>query len=68
MIESPCTRKCKLNAAKTLCEGCHRTLGEVKGWLESSDKDKRKILELCEERQKWEIAKKEVDSPSSHTR
>lgn len=43
-VPSPCTNICKLSPVTGYCEGCHRTIGEIAGWSEYSDKQKRAVL------------------------
>ena len=41
-VVSPCINVCKMEAG--LCVGCLRTLGEIAGWANAGDDDKRLIL------------------------
>lgn len=41
-IESPCIQKCKLNNGK--CEGCNRTLDQIRNWSKYTDEERLKII------------------------
>lgn len=45
-IESPCISVCKISAVNRLCEGCWRTVEEIRDWL-TLDRDQR--LEVLEQ-------------------
>ncbi len=42
-MPSPCINVCRMSPAHGLCEGCHRTLGEIAGWSTMSEADKRAV-------------------------
>ncbi len=42
-VPSPCINVCKMSPATGLCEGCLRTIDEIRAWRASSDDDKRAI-------------------------
>ena len=48
-VESPCIRKCCLDD-NDICLGCFRTLEQITGWTRFTDKQKRKVLQSCEQR------------------
>jgi uncharacterized protein len=45
-VPSPCVRNCCLDD-NDICLGCNRSLTEICGWTESTDDEKREILERC---------------------
>ena len=50
MIQSPCVRVCQLDPDTGFCRGCYRTVDEIAGWPEMSDRDKEECLNLLAER------------------
>ncbi|WP_296951736.1 DUF1289 domain-containing protein [uncultured Massilia sp.] len=42
-VPSPCINVCKMSPATGLCEGCLRTIDEIRAWRAASDDDKRAI-------------------------
>ena len=50
MINSPCTKQCKLNE-NDICTGCYRDKEEIMIWNKSSDLTKKIILWMCELRE-----------------
>jgi predicted Fe-S protein YdhL (DUF1289 family) len=43
-MESPCVKVCQLDHAKGICVGCLRTLAEIAGWSQMSDRDRTRIM------------------------
>lgn len=50
-VESPCIGVCAIDEANSLCQGCYRTIGEIKTWFEMSQVEKKNLLVALEERQ-----------------
>ncbi len=50
MIASPCINVCKMDAARTYCTGCYRTLDEITAWSRSDDATRQRILAAVAER------------------
>ena len=52
IIASPCKKICKLiidkTTGKNICEGCGRTLEEIKYWSIKSDKWRKAVLDRLE--------------------
>jgi len=48
--QSPCTNQCGIDPATGWCDGCARTLDEIACWGSMSDDEKRRVLELVNER------------------
>ena len=42
-VPSPCINICKMVPATSLCEGCMRTIDEIRAWRNASDDEKRAI-------------------------
>lgn len=42
--QSPCIRVCELDANRTQCTGCRRTVDEIARWATMSDDEKRAVL------------------------
>lgn len=51
-VPSPCVSVCRMSTVSGWCEGCWRTLAEIKAWGGSSDADKRAIWAQVEARQR----------------
>lgn len=49
-VPSPCISVCRMDATRTWCEGCLRSIDEIKAWSSASDADKRRIWALIAER------------------
>jgi uncharacterized protein len=45
-VPSPCVRNCCLDE-NNVCLGCSRSISEICGWSEASDREKREILARC---------------------
>lgn len=48
-VGSPCVRNCCLDD-DDVCLGCFRTLGEITGWNDASEEERRAILERARQR------------------
>lgn len=51
-IESPCNDHCDLDSETCLCKGCLRTMKEILTWKYMTDEERKKVMNLVEERQK----------------
>jgi predicted Fe-S protein YdhL (DUF1289 family) len=40
---SPCIAVCILDPRTGWCKGCYRTIGEIAGWLEMSEGERRRV-------------------------
>ena len=49
-VPSPCISVCRMSPTTGLCEGCHRTLEELRAWSRMSDAQKRGVWALLEAR------------------
>jgi hypothetical protein len=43
-VRSPCTKKCRLNPATGLCDGCCRSMEEIVRWGGATEDERRRIL------------------------
>ena len=43
-FESPCNNNCKLNETTNICEGCGRTIKEIKQWQFMTDEVRKAIM------------------------
>ncbi len=50
-VPSPCINVCRMSPVTGYCEGCQRTIGEIAGWSEYSDRQKRAVLARLPARQ-----------------
>ena len=55
-VPSPCISVCRMNQQTWLCEGCYRTIDEIRQWSAASDADKKVIWESIEQRFTPELA------------
>ena len=44
-VPSPCINVCQVDTERGWCTGCLRTLDEIASWSQSSDAEKRAVLE-----------------------
>lgn len=49
-VPSPCISVCRLDLGNTFCEGCLRTLEEIRVWSVSTDTEKKIIWARIEQR------------------
>ena len=45
LAPSPCVKVCALDATKSWCTGCHRTLDEIAGWRTMTLAERLAVLE-----------------------
>jgi uncharacterized protein len=50
-VPSPCVNVCRMSATSGLCEGCWRTVDEIRAWSRSDDDAKLAIWSRVEARQ-----------------
>jgi prolyl-tRNA editing enzyme YbaK/EbsC (Cys-tRNA(Pro) deacylase)/predicted Fe-S protein YdhL (DUF1289 family) len=55
-VPSPCISVCRMNQESWLCEGCYRSIEEIRQWGAASDADKKVIWERIEQRFAPEMA------------
>ncbi|MGL4994574.1 MAG: DUF1289 domain-containing protein [Deefgea sp.] len=44
-IASPCINECQLDQGREYCQGCLRTLDEIRAWSSSSEQEKLAVWE-----------------------
>ena len=49
-VPSPCVMICTLDSKSGLCDGCHRSMDEIREWMIFSREEKLAVLEKVEER------------------
>lgn len=49
-VESPCVSLCHIDPETGTCEGCGRTLDEIRAWKLADDDQKSEILDRVAER------------------
>jgi uncharacterized protein len=49
-VPSPCQSVCRMDAALVFCEGCWRTIDEIRRWSACDDIEKKAIWALIEQR------------------
>ena len=49
-VPSPCVMICTLDSDSGLCDGCHRTMDEIREWMILPREEKLVVLEKVEER------------------
>ncbi|MDO5625560.1 MAG: DUF1289 domain-containing protein [Pseudomonadota bacterium] len=49
-VPSPCVNICRMTPDRSHCEGCFRTLQELRAWRDMTDADKRAVWALIAER------------------
>ncbi|MBM5572678.1 MULTISPECIES: DUF1289 domain-containing protein [Deefgea] len=42
-VASPCINQCQLDSRREYCQGCLRTLDEIRAWSSSSDQEKHAV-------------------------
>jgi len=50
LIETPCTKVCKLDSATGYCIGCGRTLDEIARWASMNDSERAEIMRTLSRR------------------
>ena len=51
IIQSPCTKVCKIDVDLDICTGCYRTLTEIAAWSTMPDEEKLQILKKIQKRE-----------------
>ena len=49
-VPSPCVSVCRMNEHTGLCNGCWRTIDEIRAWSLSDDDTRRQMWTLIEQR------------------
>lgn len=54
-VKSPCIGVCALDESNGLCQGCYRTLDEIKAWWDMGQMEQKNLLVTLEERQLQQV-------------
>jgi predicted Fe-S protein YdhL (DUF1289 family) len=49
-IVSPCIGVCAINDSNGFCQGCYRTVEEIREWWNMSDQDREKVIWTLDQR------------------
>jgi predicted Fe-S protein YdhL (DUF1289 family) len=49
-VPSPCINVCRMDKASGWCEGCLRTIDEIRGWSTYDDTEKRAVWDTLDAR------------------
>ena len=49
-ITSPCIGVCAVSEASGYCQGCYRTIEEIRGWWDMTSEQQRDLLAALEQR------------------
>ncbi len=49
-IVSPCIGVCAINDANGFCQGCYRTVEEIREWWNMSDQERDKVMSALDQR------------------
>jgi len=49
-VPSPCVSVCKMDAQREFCQGCLRTLQEIRDWSTMGDEERRAVWGRVEQR------------------
>lgn len=49
-VPSPCTGVCRIDPVSAYCEGCLRTIDEIKAWRDLSNGDKLRLWRVLGQR------------------
>ncbi|MDO9392860.1 DUF1289 domain-containing protein [Methylotenera sp.] len=54
-IKSPCIGVCAVDESSGLCQGCYRTIDEIKAWWGMGQTEQKNLLVALEERQLQQV-------------
>ena len=49
-VPSPCISICRMNADRSLCTGCYRSIDEIRAWSRAESPERRRIWRLLLQR------------------
>ena len=55
-VQSPCIGVCSIDETSGYCQGCYRTIEEIKGWWNMSRPQQEKLVVELEERQQQVVS------------
>lgn len=50
-VQSPCIGVCSIDEATGFCNGCYRTIAEIRGWWDMQPAEQQDLLSVLETRQ-----------------
>lgn len=50
-VKSPCIGVCAIDDLNGFCQGCYRTVDEIKGWWDMNQADQQSLLSTISERE-----------------
>ncbi|MDP1658115.1 MAG: DUF1289 domain-containing protein [Methylotenera sp.] len=54
-IKSPCIGVCAVDESSGMCQGCYRTIDEIKAWWDMGQTEQKNLLVALEERQLQQV-------------
>lgn len=55
-VQSPCIGVCSIDEASGFCQGCYRTIDEIKGWWNMSVPEQQALTQTLEQRQNQAVS------------
>jgi predicted Fe-S protein YdhL (DUF1289 family) len=49
-IVSPCIGVCAINDSNGFCQGCYRTVEEIREWWNMTDQEREKVMGVLDQR------------------
>ena len=49
-IVSPCIGVCAMNDSNGFCQGCYRTVDEIREWWNMTDQEREKVMSVLDQR------------------
>jgi uncharacterized protein len=49
-IVSPCIGVCSINDSNGFCQGCYRTVEEIREWWNMTDQEREKVMGVLDQR------------------
>ena len=54
-VQSPCIGVCSIDEATGFCNGCYRTIAEIRSWWDMSPAEQKSLLTVLEDRQSVQL-------------
>lgn len=55
-VQSPCIGVCSIDEISGFCQGCYRTIDEIKNWWDMSQPEQTNLINKLEQRQTQTIS------------
>jgi predicted Fe-S protein YdhL (DUF1289 family) len=49
-MKTPCILVCRINPQTRMCEGCYRTMEEIREWLRFTEEEREEIMKKVRQR------------------